>query len=84
MVVNFRARGISRGARKLTRISTLIIIIKKNSSNISSSLQFYTKHYSIIFFNYTLIEKKNNIVKSTLIVRVFIFGFAIGLIINNG
>jgi hypothetical protein len=29
MVVNFRARGISRGARKLARIPTLIIIIKK-------------------------------------------------------
>jgi len=29
MVVNFRARGISRGARKLTRTPTLIIIIKK-------------------------------------------------------
>jgi hypothetical protein len=28
MIVNFRARGISRGARKLARISTLII--KKN------------------------------------------------------
>jgi hypothetical protein len=28
MVVNFRARGISRGTRKLTRTSTLI---KKNS-----------------------------------------------------
>ena len=27
MIVNFRTRGISRGARKLTRISTLIIII---------------------------------------------------------
>ena len=30
MVVNFRAREISRGARKLIRIPTLIIIIKKN------------------------------------------------------
>jgi len=30
MVVNFRARGISRGARKLARIPTLIIIKKKN------------------------------------------------------
>jgi hypothetical protein len=29
MIVNFKARGISRGARKLTRIPTLIIIIKK-------------------------------------------------------
>jgi hypothetical protein len=30
MVVNFRARGISRGARKLTRTLMLIIIIKKD------------------------------------------------------
>jgi hypothetical protein len=29
MVVNFKARGISPGARKLTRTPTLIIIIKK-------------------------------------------------------
>jgi hypothetical protein len=29
MVVNFRARGISRGTRKLARTPTLIIIIKK-------------------------------------------------------
>ena len=27
MIVNFRTHGISRGARKLTRTSTLIIII---------------------------------------------------------
>jgi hypothetical protein len=30
MVVNFRARGISRGARKLARTLMLIIIIKKD------------------------------------------------------
>ena len=29
MIVNFRAREISRGAHKLARTSTLIIIIKK-------------------------------------------------------
>jgi len=29
MVVNFKARGISRGTRKLARTPTLIIIIKK-------------------------------------------------------
>jgi hypothetical protein len=29
MVVNFRARGISRGARKLARTPTIIIIKKK-------------------------------------------------------
>jgi hypothetical protein len=29
MVVNFRTRGISRGARKLTQTPTLIIIKKK-------------------------------------------------------
>jgi hypothetical protein len=37
MVINFRARGISRGMRKLTRIPTLIIIKK------DISLSFMTK-----------------------------------------
>ena len=33
MVVNFRARGISRGARKLARTSTLNLKKKKNYSH---------------------------------------------------
>jgi hypothetical protein len=38
IVINFRARGISRGIRKLTRIPTLIIIKKR-----IISLSFMTK-----------------------------------------
>jgi len=34
MIVNFRTRGISRGTRKLTRTSILIIIKKKIEINI--------------------------------------------------
>jgi len=33
MVVNFRARGISHGARKLARILTSIFFLKKNLDN---------------------------------------------------
>jgi len=43
MVVNFKAHGISRGARKLTRTLTLIIIKKssnnKNLKNICDKIQ---------------------------------------------
>jgi len=35
MIVNFRTYEINRGSRKLTRITTLIIIIKKCSNNCS-------------------------------------------------
>ena len=51
MVVNFRARGISRGARKLTRISTLI---KKKIYNFEKTF-FFISNYRlmivILFFN---------------------------------
>jgi hypothetical protein len=42
MVVNFRARGISRGRRKLTRTPTLI---KKKNQNFNWALEgaLYTK-----------------------------------------
>jgi hypothetical protein len=46
MVINFKTRGISRGARKLTQTSTLIIIIKKNNHD-----TFTTIAYKIPYFN---------------------------------
>jgi len=46
MVVNFRARGISRGTRKLARTITLIIIIKKMGvTNLKHSIE-------ILYFGY--------------------------------
>jgi hypothetical protein len=53
MIVNFRARGISRGAYKLTQIPILIIIKKKISS-------FRVKTYSLAPF------KKSSIVCTSL------------------
>jgi len=43
MVVNFRACEISRGARKLIRILTLIIIKKKIDNSILLKLFFFCK-----------------------------------------
>jgi len=45
MVINFKTRGISRGARKLTRTPTLIIKKKNNHDT------FTTIAYKIPYFN---------------------------------
>jgi hypothetical protein len=49
MVVNFRARGISRGARKLARTPT--IIKKKKEMIVSRDREFFLK---IIYFYFKL------------------------------
>jgi len=50
MVVNFRARGISRGARKLARTPT-IIKKKKKEMIVSRDREFFLK---IIYFYFKL------------------------------
>jgi hypothetical protein len=58
VVVNFRACRISRGARKLTRIPTLIIIIKKIQQYLLLNPHgdvclddiFITKNKELLFF----------------------------------
>jgi hypothetical protein len=50
MVVNFRARGISRGARKLARTPT--IIKKKKKNNIKTTyLQISSNVRVVVIFN---------------------------------
>jgi hypothetical protein len=48
MVVNFRARGISRGARKLARTPTLIIYIKKKIWIMLIDVDIYIYHGSYV------------------------------------
>jgi len=64
MVVNFRARGISRGARKLAQTSTLKKIINKNSHSriwlCFSWCQVWIQRKMVIFFLSFLYVNKLN------------------------
>jgi hypothetical protein len=65
MVVNFRARGISRGARKLIRTLTLI----KNNDTVIIHLNKLTNTYLIenIFFFFTYWVKKLSMIENFII-----------------
>jgi hypothetical protein len=61
MVVNFQARGISRGARKLTRTFTLIII-KKTPLKLCILYSLFNIMVTIGFQKYFLLKiHQNNI-----------------------
>jgi hypothetical protein len=50
MVVNFRARGISRGARKLARTPTIIKKKKKERHKIVNQTMKFCKNSSVLLF----------------------------------